>query len=405
MAKLILTRFLYIFDEVCISFLTALLKKHDLDECYFWLSELYLSGYDTQCWDLIWFIYYDFYYVLNPQFEEFIIKKHKSNNPMLSLMTIVKNMYKMNISSQVFITRQYNANDKQITQLFRGKKPTWLNNISSKYHGLFRYIDKNMYHFAVSSLPEIEFIDKDNKDNSCNGLVENTQKEIDDLFDNVFIYFSRVDKNLSIDLINGMKKHISTCHYTNYVHKIWAKICLLVFNGNFHQAKKKLYISCLTDEYNKIMNIHQQPVPLNSYNNKQIYKTLFYKRIYSITPFCSSFRLTRNTHCDMIKDINDINYYYWYHWEYFAYLCPIWQERMDKFDIIIDDENKKIVFKDDDECEEFYSEYGYEPDEQSTETQEKRILHMENSNWEKWYTHIFGEDSVYKFPADYQFSY
>jgi len=408
MAKLILTRFLYIFDEVCISFITSLLKKHDLEECYFWLSELYLSGYDKQCWDLIWFVYYDFYYVLNPQFEEFIIKKHESssNNPMLSLMTIVKNMHKMNSSSQVFITRQYNASDKQITQLFRGKKPSWLNDISNKYHGLFRYIDKHMYHFAVSSLPEIKSDENENINININNncLVENTQKTtIDDLFDNALIYFSRMDKSLTIDLINDLKQNILTSHYTNYVHKTWAKLCLLIFNSDFHKSKKKMYISCLNGEYNKIMNIHQEPILLTSSNNKQIYKTLFYKRIYSITPLCSSFHLSRNSHCSMIKD--NINDSYWYHWEYFAYLCPVWQERMNKFDITVDDENNKIIFKDDDECEQFYEEYGYEPDEQSRETQEKSILHMESSNWEKWYCHIFGEKSIHNFPKDYQFTY
>ena len=45
MAKLILTRYLYIFDEVGLSFIICLLKKHSLDECYFWISELYLSGF------------------------------------------------------------------------------------------------------------------------------------------------------------------------------------------------------------------------------------------------------------------------------------------------------------------------------------------------------------------------
>ena len=36
----------------------------------------------------------------------------------------------------------------------------------------------------------------------------------------------------------------------------------------------------------------------------------------------------------------------------------------------MDDEKKEIVFEDEDEYEEFYELYGYEPDEQSKETQE-----------------------------------
>ena len=41
MSKLILTRYLYIYDEVIISLITELLTKSDINACYFWLSEIY----------------------------------------------------------------------------------------------------------------------------------------------------------------------------------------------------------------------------------------------------------------------------------------------------------------------------------------------------------------------------
>ena len=80
MTKLILTRFLYIYDEVCISLLTSLLKKQSLDECYFWTSELYLSGLEKECWEFIWFVYYDFYYIDNPYFGDYISKKYSKHD-------------------------------------------------------------------------------------------------------------------------------------------------------------------------------------------------------------------------------------------------------------------------------------------------------------------------------------
>ena len=147
MSKLALTRYLYIYDEVGFSFITALLKKQSIDECYFWISELFLSGYEKDSWELIWFIYYDFYYINNPQFIPFILKKHNNGEGNLKdLMTVIKNLFKFPISSQVFVTRQYNMNIKEITSVFRGKKPAWLvNSIPTKYHALFRYIDKKLY--------------------------------------------------------------------------------------------------------------------------------------------------------------------------------------------------------------------------------------------------------------------
>ena len=39
------TRYLYNLDEVKLSFIEALLKKQNLDECYFWICELYDSGF------------------------------------------------------------------------------------------------------------------------------------------------------------------------------------------------------------------------------------------------------------------------------------------------------------------------------------------------------------------------
>ena len=42
-----LTRFLFIKDEVVLSLITALLKKQDLSECYYWVFELYYSGFEV----------------------------------------------------------------------------------------------------------------------------------------------------------------------------------------------------------------------------------------------------------------------------------------------------------------------------------------------------------------------
>ena len=42
MSKVILTRYLYIYDEVCLSFIYSLLKKQDINECYFWMFEMYI---------------------------------------------------------------------------------------------------------------------------------------------------------------------------------------------------------------------------------------------------------------------------------------------------------------------------------------------------------------------------
>jgi len=396
MSKVILTRYLYLFDEVGLMFITSLLKNQSLDECNFWISELYLSGFVEQSWDLLWFVYYDFYYIINHHFQHFIHKK-SLDGELKSILTIVKNLFKMKPTSEVFMTRQYNNCIKDITHIFKGKKPNWLMALPVKYHGLFRFIDKKLYQFAVSSLPDI--VDTD-------------------IFKAIQIYFQLSDEQTmsfqnefsqlladkpsadTADQDNEVPPSADNDQYTNAIHKLWAIICLLIFNRDYLSSKKKIYIACSDMEYKEVMKIHDDPIPLNKYNNLQIHKTLEHKRVYSIEPICSSFHLLR-------ENVQDINECYRRRWEYYAYLCPLWNKRFHKYNITVDSNEKNIVFHDDDELEEFYSEFGYEPDEQTYETENKRIVHMPENNWKTWYNSIFtsNQKPIYEFTEDFRFKY
>ena len=268
MTKVILTRFLYIFDEVCISFMTSLLKRNSLVECYFWISELYLSGFHTKAWEVIWSTYYDFYYIHHPLFENYLSNKF-STNDFKSILSVVKNMFNLQSSPDIFMTRQYYNNNKEITVIFRGKKPKWIAKYPSKYHPLLRFIDKKLYHFAISCIPDII---------------------TDELFDVIKEYF-----NVSDELFSSTSKFIHTTNYNNPLHKTWCLIYLFIFNPLFHESKKKIYTVCSQLEYDNIMEHHNQPIPLSICNNPQIYKTLEYKRTFAINPLCSSFRLLRDS--------------------------------------------------------------------------------------------------------------
>ena len=58
------------------------------------------------------------------------------------------------------------------------------------------------------------------------------------------------------------------------------------------------------------------------------------------------------------------------HWLYYACRSPVWKERILCFEGKMDDENREIIFPNDDAFDEFYDCWGYEPDEQSTEVKE-----------------------------------
>ncbi len=99
-----LTRFLYEFSEVKHSLIYSLLKKTSFNECLFWTSEFYYSGYFIELWDIIWKIYYDFYAIIHPKLERFIIKmkeKWDKKHKIVYILHIFKNFYHNNISSGI----------------------------------------------------------------------------------------------------------------------------------------------------------------------------------------------------------------------------------------------------------------------------------------------------------------
>lgn len=63
-------------------------------------------------------------------------------------------------------------------------------------------------------------------------------------------------------------------------------------------------------------------------------------------------------------------------WPYYASFSPIWRERIDTYHGKIDHVLKRVIFEDDD-TENFYEEYGYDPDEQKIDIQSK-IMHLDD---------------------------
>jgi hypothetical protein len=172
------------------------------------------------------------------------------------------------------MTRQYNNCIKDITHIFKGKKPNWLMALPVKYHGLFRFIDKKLYQFAVSSLPDI--VDTD--------ILKAIQIYFQ-LSDEQTMSFQNEFSQLSADKPsadtadqdnNEVPPSADTAdqdQYKNAIHKLWAIICLLIFNRDYLSSKKKIYIACSDMEYKEVMKIHDDPIPLNKYNNLQIHQT------------------------------------------------------------------------------------------------------------------------------------
>ena len=74
------TRNLYLTQDVKNCFIHCLLNLGKEDELYFWFKELYREATDESMWQFIYTIFYDFYAVTNPLYENYLYKIHKSSD-------------------------------------------------------------------------------------------------------------------------------------------------------------------------------------------------------------------------------------------------------------------------------------------------------------------------------------
>ena len=155
-----LTRYLYARDEVELSFVVSLLEKKDIMECYFWAFELYYSGYDIS--QLIWKVFYDFYFHYNSKLEVIIhnkLDKWRENNDYTNIVYIIQNLFRNKTSHVVFTLRQkilyenYKCNFKR----GRGRPPNWLNKYEKIYIPLITAISKSDY-YNIALLPPVLFL-------------------------------------------------------------------------------------------------------------------------------------------------------------------------------------------------------------------------------------------------------
>ena len=343
---IVFTRYLYSADEVVLTFMECLLKQEDIEECYYWFYEYYKSGYEEKSFELLWKIYYDYYYIKNPKMEEKITNKYlkwKETKNIRCVLWVVKNLFRLNKCHTILLLRTYYNNRN--TDILTGD-----------------VIDTIQY----KNKEEILFV---------KALKQKKKVAI-------AYYLKRIkDNNRKLELVNkSLTKNIQyNDNYGDKYHYMLAKI----IKSLKITPKKKVYYKMILNK--EVTNILQSDESCRNDGKEEnisyIYKTLSKRRIYGISKNIGCFSLSRQN--------KDIDHIFWYHWEYYAYKSPLWKSRFDKYDIKVNNKKQTIDFKDEDEYEEFYEEYGYEPDEQSCDVQEKSICKMENVAIKKWINSIF----------------
>ena len=99
-APIVLTRYLYIKDDVWTSLLMAILTK-DIEQTLFWTCEMYNSGFETELADYLLAVYTEFFKAKNPRLEKYI---HSWSNVILDGPHIAATMTRNLVSSPRLFT-------------------------------------------------------------------------------------------------------------------------------------------------------------------------------------------------------------------------------------------------------------------------------------------------------------
>lgn len=371
-----LTRFLYIADEVKLSFIASVLKKRDLTESYYWLFELYYS--EINVFNILWEMYFDYYAIKHPKFEEFMIEKQtkwEKDKNIGNLHAIVANLYKMAFDVNVFILRQLTrSNELFPTLIIRGRIPINIKHFEPPFHVLLNSIRKHAWN------------------NICYYLVSlHRTYSTEYILSILTTYYKTLSPSISttIEHLNKLfieRKYANNINNNELIHYLIKFICQLELHylcenlsTTSLEFSKSNVIDADIDDIIETISIERDAIPLNINGTRSIYRTLYYKRNYIIDDQIGSFSLERFK-CDDYR-INILN-----HWEYYAYGISLWKGRMKCASI--EHDTKTIEFSNDDEHEAFYENYGYELDEQSKSVQDCSLLEIQKRDYTWWLDYL-----------------
>tara|TARA_Y100000992_G_scaffold302158_1_gene275268 strand:- start:1220 stop:2182 length:963 start_codon:yes stop_codon:yes gene_type:complete len=140
-----LTRYLYPKKFVELSFYDSMISKRNINECLYWIYELYYSGYENETIDLIYNCYFNFYALLNPSLIHRInnkIEDWSSEKDDLLIGTIVKHMYNKKFNMDIFLKRSL-INNINRSKILKGPIPNWVKAYKPFHHEIRSIKEKN----------------------------------------------------------------------------------------------------------------------------------------------------------------------------------------------------------------------------------------------------------------------
>ena len=348
------TRYLYEKDEVKISLIMSILNKKD--DAIFWAYELYYSGFQNELVDLFWSLYYDFYYTLNPSFEKYLQTKLKnylvldlnSNN---CIAMIVNNFMIRPHNMDVFILKQLvNICDFDKTDIQDYTENA--TNIENMCTELLNVLKTKDYMIMASYI-----------------LTDVKEEHLLEVFKVITDYFV-IELGLKID-----KKHLVLDYEKCFSDKRVLILSRIMYYFTFANNKKM----------GKNIYVHVEPEDVILYETILSSVDLPPRKILPLAKICAIDCYNYLSLFDLKRETQDIKKAYYYNWLYYASFSPVWKSRILRCNGVIDAKNKNVVF-DDDDNDDFYDVYGYEPDEQTADVENKTIQDIRKERtWQSFY--------------------
>lgn len=338
--SIILTRFLYIKDEVEIALLMSILQKKK--DSMFWAYELYFSGFEKELFEFIWIIYYDFFATMNPLFEKYIIEKETewlAQKSDVIIGQIVENLLIRPFTCDVYLLQQLNLTTQE-----EEKDITFKN---SNIKTIIEWLTTNKYNIIANYI-----------------FSQNTEESLIKVLE----LFIQAQKQL--DSTKKIKKIKKQNNIIILKRQIVSRV-LETFQKKTKGTRKQFYMIFTEDK-------------VEPFKNVQVYSL----KPYRILPSACKHGINDHEYLSLFKlnrdDITNLLDAYHNNWLFYASFSPIWFNRIHQHNGIVDYEKKQILFTNDDDEELFNNSFNYEPDEQSLELKEKTVPDINSFETKTW---------------------
>lgn len=360
--SLVFTRYLYIKNEVKIALLTSLLERNE-EKSLFWAYELYYSGFEKELTVLLWNVYFDCYCPLNPSFSTFLrenltkLEKSKKTEEKREIISLLINNFLIRpYSLDVFLlTQKSNEKDKFTTQM---TLTSLLN--ERNYAELSKYI------------------------------LQTPENKLKTLMEKVVEYFEKTDENIKkSEEIQKFEEIYKKTKKSVIPQKIVLSLTFSLYNQN---QKVKM---------GKNININLDIEELEALKKYETIISTKELQAYKVLSRAYSYQIDANNYLSLLgvkREQPETTNIYCYNWLYYASFSPIWLDRIQKYGGKIDYDRQTVKFQEDpndDLMQEFYGQFGYEPDEQTREIREKSIQPLNTTKtWQNFYE-TFGKRGIY----------